>query len=125
MTEGGRFVPFCWLALALGLVIGPAFTGVVAAQDAPAQDAVARGAALSAEWCARCHHIAAGGAMKEAPPSFAAIAVYRTPNQMRAAMVAPHLGMPPLVEILGLEAEDLIAYIVSLESTATLAPAAN
>jgi mono/diheme cytochrome c family protein len=113
-------VPIRWFTLALSLMVGPAFTGAVAAQDA-----AARGAELSAEWCAPCHHIAPGGAMKEEPPSFAAIAVYRTPDQMRAAMVAPHLGMPPLVEILGLEAEDLIAYIVSLESTATLEPTAN
>lgn len=95
------------------------------ADDGAADGAVQRGAEISAEYCARCHDIAPGGAMKEDVPSFAAIAVYRSPEQIRGAMLDPHLGMPPLVSILGLEADDLIAYIVSLEETATWRPAAD
>jgi len=105
---------FRCFALALALFVGP---GIAAAESA-----IERGAELSAEWCAQCHHIEPGGAMKEDVPSFAAIAVYRSPEQMRGAMLDPHIGMPPLVSILGLESDDLIAYIVSLEETATWQP---
>ena len=110
-----------WLALALGLFAGLGFAGPGAAETT----AVERGAEISGEWCARCHNIAPGGAMKEDPPSFAAIAVYRSEQQMRSAMLAPHIGMPPLASILGLETDDLVAYIISLEETATWQPVAD
>lgn len=90
-----------------------------------AEEAIERGAALSAEWCASCHNVQPGGAMKEEPPSFAAIAVYRSAEQIGGAMIAPHLGMPPLVEILGLETDDLVAYILSLEGTVDWQPPAE
>lgn len=106
------------IAAGLVLAFGPAGT-------AAAETAVERGAALSTEWCARCHDVEPGGVMKEEPPSFAAIAVYRSEGQMRDAMVAPHLGMPPLVEVLGLETDDLIAYITSLEGTVAWQPPAD
>jgi mono/diheme cytochrome c family protein len=106
--------------LVAGLVVAPGLDGT-----ARAQGDSARGAEISAEWCARCHNVAPGGAMKEEPPSFAAIAVYRSEGQMRDAMVAPHLGMPPLVEILGLEIDDLVAYISSLEPTVAWQPPAD
>ena len=54
--------------------------------------------------------------MKQDPPSFAAIAVYRSPDQIRSKIIAPHVGMPEVAQILGLEVDDLIAYIVSLET---------
>jgi mono/diheme cytochrome c family protein len=107
------------MVLAAALLLGPLLAGPLHA------DAVERGAALSAEWCARCHNVQPGGAMKEEPPSFAAIAVYRSAEKMRSAMLAPHLGMPPLVEILGLETDDLIAYITSLEGTVDWQPPAQ
>lgn len=105
----------CRLLPALALALGTAAPAV--AQD------VERGAELSAEWCARCHNIEPGGAMKEEPPSFAAIAVYRNEGQIRAAMLDPHLGMPPLVQVLALDTDDLVAYITSLEETAAWQPA--
>jgi mono/diheme cytochrome c family protein len=106
-------------SLAVTLVLGLLPAAPLAA------DAVERGAALSAEWCARCHDVEPGGAMKEEPPSFAAIAVYRSVETMRSAMIAPHQGMPPLVEVLGLETDDLIAYITSLEGTVDWRPPAQ
>ena len=106
--------------LAAGLVAAPGLAGT-----ATAEGDIARGAEISTEWCSRCHNVAPGGAMKEEPPSFAAIAVYRSEGQMRGAMVAPHLGMPPLVEVLGLETDDLVAYITSLEPTVAWQPPAD
>ena len=90
-----------------------------AASAQPQGDATA-GHELAVRWCSRCHDIEPGGAFKQQPPAFAAIAVYRSPEQIRATIVAPamHSGMPELVQILGLNAADLTAYIVSLEATA-------
>ena len=90
-----------------------------AALAQPQGDATA-GRELAVKWCSRCHDIGPGGTFKQQPPAFAAIAVYRSPEQIRATIVAPgmHTGMPELVQILGLNAADLTAYIVSLEATA-------
>ena len=59
-------------------------------------------------------------APSQQPPSFAAIAVYRSSERIWVTIVAPamHPGMPELVQILGVNAADLTAYIVSLETTA-------
>lgn len=70
---------------------------------------------LAIEWCSSCHDTEPGGRMKEDPPSFAAIAVYRSPDQIRGKIIAPHTGMPEYATILGLDVDDLTAYIVSLE----------
>jgi mono/diheme cytochrome c family protein len=70
---------------------------------------------LAADWCSRCHDIGREGQMKQNPPSFAAIAVYRSPDQIRSKIIAPHAAMPEVVQVLGLNADDLVAYIVSLE----------
>jgi mono/diheme cytochrome c family protein len=70
---------------------------------------------LAIEWCSRCHDTEPGGRMKEDPPSFAAIAIYRSADQIRGKIIAPHIGMPEYGLILGLDVDDLTAYIVSLE----------
>ena len=70
---------------------------------------------LAADWCSRCHDIGREGQMKQEPPSFAAIAVYRTADQIRSKITAPHTGMPEIAQVLGLNVDDLVAYIVSLE----------
>ena len=70
---------------------------------------------LAADWCSRCHDIGREGQMKQEPPSFAAIAVYRTAEQIRSKITAPHMGMPEIAQVLGLNVDDLVAYIVSLE----------
>jgi hypothetical protein len=53
--------------------------------------------------------------MKQEPPSFAAIAVYRAADQIRSKIAAPHTGMAEIAQVLGLNVDDLVAYIVSLE----------
>ena len=82
-----------------------------------AQD-VAEGEALAKEWCVRCHNVEPGGAFKLQPPSFAAIAVYRSPDQIYGRIAFPvlHSSMPQIAYVLSPENIDaLVAYIVSLE----------
>ncbi|NNF72724.1 MAG: cytochrome c [Rhodobacteraceae bacterium] len=77
-----------------------------------------QGRALAKEWCSECHDVSANGAFKLDPPSFAAVAVYRSEEQIfsRISLPAPHHGMPRIGLILDLEAvDDLVAYIASLE----------
>jgi mono/diheme cytochrome c family protein len=96
-------------------VAGSAALILLAADARAAGDAEA-GRALAAQWCSQCHDISPGGPMKQQPPSFAAIAVYRSAEQIRGKIFFPHTGMPEYAQILGLDADDLTAYIVSLES---------
>ena len=77
-------------------------------------DAIA-GRHLAMEWCSSCHNVAADGQMKQDPPSFAAIAGYRSPGYIRSNIVAPHGAMPDIANILGLNVDDLVAYITSLD----------
>lgn len=83
----------------------------------PVGDATA-GRALAEQHCARCHDINPGGAMKQDMPSFAAIAVYRSPEQITARIWFPpvHTNMPPFSQILmQQDVADLTAYILSLD----------
>lgn len=78
------------------------------------------GAALAAEHCARCHNIAAGGAPKTMPPSFASIAAFRADDQIYMRILFPqmHSPMPAWSLMFSTdEVADLTAYIVSLDST--------
>jgi mono/diheme cytochrome c family protein len=76
------------------------------------------GAELAAEHCSRCHEIGAGGAAKQHPPSFAAIAWFRPVDQIAARIWFPsiHAAMPTMMAVLSPQnVEDLVAYIRSLE----------
>ncbi|PWL34493.1 MAG: hypothetical protein DCO97_14295 [Marivita sp. XM-24bin2] len=96
------------LALALTGVAGTAW-----AQDGN----VTMGQQIAEEYCASCHMVGPGGAFKEDPPSFAAIAVYRSADQIRARIVQPiHDAMPRYTEyMIGGNIDDMVAYITSLE----------
>lgn len=86
---------------------------------ASAEPDPAKGASLARESCVRCHNIEADGPFKLHPPSFAAIAVYRSPDQVYGRITYPplHGGMPEVGYMLTPDnIEDLVAYIVSLES---------
>jgi len=76
------------------------------------------GRAVAEQWCAECHDIEPGGRFKQIPPSFAAIAAYRPAEYIRANILFPHDGMPEVVKVFGLNVDDLVAYIQSLEGTA-------
>ncbi len=100
----------CMLAAAMMA----ASAGAAMAQDGDA----AAGADLAAEWCARCHDISATGQMKQHPPSFAAIAVYRAPDQIEGRILFPgyHAGMPEWASMMDRDmVADLVAYIIGLE----------
>ncbi len=74
---------------------------------------------LAREWCTRCHDVEPGGQFKMHPPSFAAIAVFRSSDQILARIAFPplHVSMPQIAYILTPQnIDDLVAYIVSLES---------
>ncbi|MDH3661164.1 MAG: c-type cytochrome [Alphaproteobacteria bacterium] len=67
------------------------------------------------EWCARCHDVEPGGQLKQDPPAFTAIANFRSPEYIHANITFPHQRMPDVAQVLGLNVDDLVAYIVSLE----------
>ena len=67
------------------------------------------------EWCAGCHDVEPGGRMKRDPPAFTAIANYRSPDYIHANITFPHQRMPEVAQVLGLNVDDLVAYIVTLE----------
>jgi hypothetical protein len=53
--------------------------------------------------------------MKQEPPAFAAIAAYRSPGYIRTNIINPHSNMPEIATAAGLNVDDLVAYITSLE----------
>ena len=100
----------------LVLSSGIALAATFASADGDADE----GRRLAEEWCARCHQISADGEFKLDPPSFAAIAVYRSADQVfsRISLPSTHTGMPRISLGLDLDAvDDLVAYITSLERT--------
>ena len=100
---------FTGLAL-ISFVVAPGFAQAEGDQD--------NGAELAAEWCERCHDIQPDGAFKQHPPSFTAIAIYRSEDQIygRIAISPIHSIMPQMGYVLTTDnINDLVAYIVSLE----------
>ncbi len=94
--------------------------GVIPADLAMAEGDAMTGQNLAKDWCARCHDISADGPFKQTPPSFASIAVYRAPDDIRWRIQYPaeHANMPRLGYFLDTEDLDhLVAFIVSLEET--------
>ena len=90
----------------------------LAATSVTAGGSADEGRRLAEEWCSQCHDISADGPFKLYPPSFAAVAVYRSPDQISSRISFPrrHYGMPRIGLILDIEAvDDLVAYITSLE----------
>jgi mono/diheme cytochrome c family protein len=88
-------------------------SGMAAAQDGN----VTMGRQIAEEYCASCHMVEPDGPFKQEPPSFAAIAVYRSPDQIRARIVQPiHADMPRYSDyMIGGNIDDMVAYIASLE----------
>ena len=96
-------------AMCLSL-LAPTVSGVVLADGDPIA-----GKQTAREWCADCHDVELGGQMKQDPPSFTAIANFYNPDYIRANITSPHAAMPNVVHILGLDVDDLVAYILTLE----------
>jgi mono/diheme cytochrome c family protein len=97
------------------LVLAAAFA---AAPSAHAGDA-ANGRKLAAVNCVRCHNIEPGGAFKQRPPTFQAIAIYRSEPDIWGRIISPspHSGMPEVVwDLSPDDVQDLVAYIMSLDT---------
>ena len=103
----------------IGLVTGTALLLSVPASPAAGQGDSNEGQRLAREYCAICHYVEADGAFKLAPPSFAAISIYRSDNQIRNRIFYPpvHTGMRPQLGFTfsSDNVEHLVAYIRSLE----------
>ena len=87
-----------------------------------AEGDIEKGRVLAEQICSRCHNIVPGGQMKQDPPTFAAIAAYRTEGQILDKIIAPHVLMPRMLfqwdwMVLEGNVDDILAYIVSLEKT--------
>lgn len=95
------------------LMFGLGLVGPLAAAHAEGDSL--RGKELAREWCAACHDVEPGGQMQQKPPAFAAIAAFRSPHYIHANIAMPHGNMPEIAQILGLNIDDLVAYITSLE----------
>lgn len=78
---------------------------------------ITMGRQIAEEYCVSCHDVDPGGAFKQEPPSFAAIAIYRSPEQIRERIVTPiHAATPRYAEyMIGGNIDDMVAYIASLE----------
>lgn len=101
------------LGFCCGVMLAVCVPAAFAAGDA------AKGADLARDVCARCHNVEPNGPFKDQPPSFAAMAVYRTDEQIFGRIVFPplHAGMPEIGYRLTPENVDhLVAYIRSLEA---------
>ena len=100
----------------------PVLAAVLASPAAAAGDAVS-GLNTAQENCARCHNVERGGPFKLRPPSFQSIAIYRGADDIWARIIAPspHSGMPEVQWMLiPKQVEDLVAYIVSLDTPVSL-----
>ena len=106
-----RIVPLGLVLLAVLFAAGSTSAPAFAAD-------VESGRRLAEETCARCHDVGPDGAFKQFPPSFAAIAVFRSPEDIRARILYPplHSNMPQMGIIWAPGViNNLVAYIVSLE----------
>lgn len=109
LLRTGRTLNFLALAVSLTGI----FPSLAKAQDS----GVEMGMVIADEYCSRCHNIERDGPFKLEPPSFAAIAKYRTAEQVRQRIVRPiHEKMPRYVDyMIGGNIPDMVAYIMSLE----------
>ena len=94
-----------------------ALLAVLIAGGATAQD-VEMGRDIAYEYCVACHDVGPNGAFKQDPPSFTAIAIYRTEEQIRVHILRPfHDDMPKYKDyMIGENIDDMVAYIASLEN---------
>ncbi|MEX0277634.1 MAG: cytochrome c [Ruegeria sp.] len=97
--------------LTVGLLVG------IPAHHAEAGD-IEMGRSIAEEYCVQCHSIGADGKFKMDPPSFAAIAKFRSQQQIKQLIESPrHQDMPRYSDyMISGNIDDMVAYIVSLEN---------
>lgn len=101
----------------LGICCGILITIVSSAAFADGD--AAKGGEIARESCVQCHNVEPDGPFMQQPPSFAAIAVYRSDEQIYGRISYPplHSVMPVIGFLLTPENIDhLVAYIRSLEA---------
>ncbi len=103
------------LALAAALFLAISTMGVAAAQDLRGD--VARGRHLAEHWCSSCHRMSTGGTGRHGVATFVEVA--RLPSttalSLRAFLYTSHADMPN-VQLSSAQADDLIAFILSLKA---------
>ncbi|MFC6636951.1 hypothetical protein GV827_22750 [Sulfitobacter sp. JBTF-M27] len=94
------------------LTLFPFATGVAAEEGN-----LEMGRMIADEYCSRCHNIEPDGPFKLETPSFAAIAKFRSKEQVHNRIVMPlHDKMPRFTEyMIGGNIDDMVTYIMSLE----------
>ncbi|MDP5220245.1 cytochrome c [Ruegeria sp. 2205SS24-7] len=99
--------------LTLSFLISSTISGALSAEEGD----VEMGRNIAEEYCVHCHDVSRSGPFKMDPPSFAAIAKYRSEDQIRKRIVNPtHEDMPRYIKyMIGGNIGDMVAYIVSLE----------
>ncbi|MEW9921333.1 cytochrome c [Marimonas sp. MJW-29] len=99
-------------------VLAPALSLVLGTGSAAQEASVEMGRMIADEYCSRCHNIEPNGPFKLQTPSFAAIAKFRSKEQIRNRIVMPlHDRMPQYLDyMIGGNIDDMVAYIVSLEN---------
>lgn len=88
------------------------------ASSAFAQEiSVTMGKNIADEYCSECHSVRPDGPFKQDPPSFAAIAKYRSADQIKQRIISPRSHQMPRYTqyMIGGNIDDMVAYIVSLE----------
>ena len=100
--------------LLLAFVANWAFASSLSAQEASLE----MGKDIADEYCVQCHSVEPNGPFKMEPPSFAAIAKYRSKYQIRQCIIMPiHESMPRFTDyMIGGNIDDMVAYIASLEN---------
>ena len=108
------------------LFVATAYIFAASVSAACAGGNIITGERVARESCAICHNVEKNGPFKQSPPSFAAIAVYRSDNQIRNRIFYPdaHTGMrSQLGFVFSIDKiENLVAFIRSLESQMTPSP---
>lgn len=101
----------------LALAIFLAISMVPSVASAAAVD-ISNGRYLAEQYCSQCHNIEPDAPSKLSPPSFQAIATYRTSGDIFAHIINPslHGGMPELMWHLTMaQFQDVLGYIGSLD----------
>lgn len=98
----------------LALVANWIFASSPLAQEASLE----MGEDIAAEYCVQCHNVEPNGPFKMEPPSFAAIAKFRSKDQIKQRIITPiHESMPRYTDyMIGGNIDDMVAYIASLEN---------
>jgi mono/diheme cytochrome c family protein len=105
------------MALLQRLPLATALLMACATSSAAQDESIEMGRMIADEYCSRCHNIEPNGSFKLETPSFAAIAKYRSAEQVRRRIIRPiHERMPRYIDyMIGGNIDDMVAYIMSLE----------